>query len=166
MGSQLKSFLHCTGNSKCVHYGNYSSCNQENWLEKGKDDHQPFCLENHLNVDTIPWKVTEESTVLVVKWEGNITSSHVNVLTSGYFRRPNKEREKKKTKKKPNGRYVFEIHAHKSGFITQRNGWAFPGKVYRPFFGRRELRTKFRRTLKLERIKKSIKQINKKQPKR
>lgn len=44
MGSQLKSFLYCTDNSKCVHYGNYSSCIQENWLEKGKDDHQPFCL--------------------------------------------------------------------------------------------------------------------------
>ena len=73
--------------------------------------------------------------------------------------------KKGKKKKKPNGRYVFEIHAHKSGFITQRNGWAFPGKVYRPFFGRREPRTKFRRILKLERRKKSIKQINKKQPK-
>lgn len=115
------------------------------------------CLENHLNVDTIPWEVTEESTVLVVKWEGNITSSYVNMLTSGYSRRPKTERKKK-------GRYVFEIHAHKSGFITQRNGWACPGKMYRPFFGRREPRTKFRGTLKLEWRKKSIKQINKKQP--
>lgn len=75
--------------------------------------------------------------------------------------------QKKKGKKKTNGRYVFEIHAHKAGFITQRNGWACPGKVYRSFFGGREPRAKFRRTLKMERgKKKSIKKINKKQPKR
>ena len=160
MGSQLKSFLYCTDNSKCVHYGNYSSCIQENWLEKGKDDHQPFCLFG---------KPSE------CRYHSLRDDRGKHSLGSEMRRKYNKflceyvdfwvlQETKNRKKKKNNGRYVFEIHAHKSGFITQRNGWACPGKMYRPFFGRREPRTKFRRTLKLERRKKSIKQINKKQP--
>ena len=33
MGSQLNSFLHCTDNLKCVHYGNYSRAKNIDWRQ-------------------------------------------------------------------------------------------------------------------------------------
>lgn len=90
-----------------------------------------------------------KSTVLAVRLDGNITSSHVNVLPLEYFRR---------RKKKTYGRYVFEIYVHRAGFLSHRNG-----KVCRHFFERRESRKKFRRPLKMEIRKISTSQINRNQ---
>ena len=43
-------------------------------------------------------------------------------------------------KKKKNGRYVFEIHAHTAGFLTHKNGCACSGKVCRLSMGEESLR--------------------------